>query len=261
MLTVKFLFQGNVLQTAKDDAEHNRKDLIDAVSSIVEGTKETGEDVVIVIPDKDTLLVQVCIELGVHFIFESDEVFKELVEEKVKEAAKEAAKELSDEVKNEEQKEDNEEQMDKDINNLKEEIEGIFKILSKDKIKKILNDEASVAYDTLGNILCGEIKELEELTGCSNSLSERVQELKNNLDTKVKTVEGKYANVKKVMYKIGSLILQVAKVVLGICKFAFDTVTITGTAVARTGVFAANEIKYAGKTIARSFKSNVLGRK
>lgn len=257
MLTVKFLFQGNVLQTAKNDAEHNRKDLIDAVSSIVEGTKETGEDVVVVIPDKDTLLVQVCIELGVHFIFESDEVFKELVEEKVKEAAKE----LSDEVKNEEQKEDNEDQMDKDINNLKEEIEGIFKILSKDKIKKILNDEASVAYDTLGNILCGEIKELEGLTGCSNSLSERVQELKNNLDTKVKTVEGKYANVKKVMYKIGSLILQVAKVVLGICKFAFDTVTITGTAVARTGVFAANEIKYAGKTIARSFKSNVLGRR
>ena len=257
MLTVKFLFQGNVLQTAKNDAEHNKKDLIDAVSSIVEGTKETGEDVVVVIPDKDTLLVQVCIELGVHFIFESDEVFKELVEEKVKEAAKE----LSDEVKNEEQKEDNEDQMDKDINNLKEEIEGIFKILSKDKIKKILNDEASVAYDTLGNILCGEIKELEGLTGCSNSLSERVQELKNNLDTKVKTVEGKYANVKKVMYKIGSLILQVAKVVLGICKFAFDTVTITGTAVARTGVFAANEIKYAGKTIARSFKSNVLGRR
>lgn len=253
MLTVKLLFEGQILECKKENADHNKKDVVDAVVSVLE---EVGEDAVIIIPDGDTLLVQVCIEEGAQFVFESDEVLKELINEKVKEAAKET---IDEDVKKE-QEEDNEEQMNEDVNNLKKDIESIFEILSKDKINKVLNGEASVAYDTLGNILCGEIKDLEGLTGGSNGLSKRVQELKDKLDSKVEKIEGKYTNVKKVMYKIGSLILQVAKVVLGICKFALDAVTISASTVVRTGVFAAKEIRYASKTIGRSFKSNILGK-
>lgn len=247
MLQIKYLYQNKIHACMDEDAECTKELLDEALDILIE---KYGKVPVLVTRDNFDL-ISLCNNKGIKFILEEDVVLEELSDEKVKEAIKETKKE----------EDSKEEQMDNDVNELKTDVESTLKILSKDKIKEILTAKPDVAYYALNTILNGEVKRAEGLTGSSNVFSEKIQEIKDKLDSKVNKVQGKYSDLKKVMYKIGSLILQVVKVLLGICKFALDFVAISGTVVLRTGVLAAKEAKHAGKAIGRSFKFNVLGKR
>lgn len=174
---------------------------------------------------------------------------KEIAEEERANKTKEKVKEVVDMTF---------EQVEAELKETQASVEEAQRLLPKGTIKKIFQAKDHEAYKVM-------------LDGFNESL-DRLRKYASNTAA-FKTIESKFAEAKvkadaflakhgkteKVLSILGQLIRKIAAVILGLAKFAVDTIAILTTMVLRVGVAVAEEVVDSSKAIGSSFNKNILG--
>lgn len=150
------------------------------------------------------------------------------------------------------------EQVEAELKETQASVEEAQRLLPKGTIKKIFQAKDHEAYKVM-------------LDGFNESLNRLIKYASNT--AAFKTIESKFAEAKvkadaflakhgkteKVLSILGQLIRKIAAVILGLAKFAVDTIAILATMVLRVGVAVTEEVVDTSKAIGSSFNKNILG--
>ena len=150
------------------------------------------------------------------------------------------------------------EQVEEELKEAQESVEDALRLVPEGTIKKIIKAKDHEAYKVM---LDGFNESLDRLrkyagnTGAFKTMESKFAEAK----VKVDTFLDKHGKTEKVLSIIGQLIRKIAAVILGLAKFAADTVAILATMVLRVSVAVAEEVVDSSKAIGSSFNKNIFG--
>ena len=150
------------------------------------------------------------------------------------------------------------EQVEEELKEVQASIEDALRLASEGTIKKIFKAKDHEAYkvmlDGFNETLDG-LREYASHTAAFKTIESKFAEAKVKADTFL----AKHGKTEKVLSILGQLIRKIAAVILGLAKFAVDTIAILATMVLRVGVAVAEEVVDSSKAIGSSFNKNIFG--
>lgn len=150
------------------------------------------------------------------------------------------------------------EQVEEELKEVQASVEGALRFVPEGTIKKIFKAKDHEAYkvmlDGFNKTLEG-LREYASHTAAFKTIESKFAEAKVKADTFL----AKHGKTEKVLSILGQLIRKIAAVILGLAKFAVDTIAILATMVLRIGVAVAEEVVDSSKAIGGSFNKNIFG--
>lgn len=150
------------------------------------------------------------------------------------------------------------EQVEEELKEVQASVEDALRLVPERIIKKIFKAKDHEAYkvmlDGFNESLEG-LREYASHTAAFKTIESKFAEAKVKADTFL----AKHGKTEKVLSILGQLIRKIAAVILGLAKFAVDTIAILATMVLRIGVAVAEEVVDSSKAIGGSFNKNIFG--
>ena len=149
------------------------------------------------------------------------------------------------------------EQVEEELKEAQASIEDALRLVPEGTIKKILKAKDHEAYKVMldgFNETLDRLRKYASHTAAFKTMESKFAEAK----VKVDTFLAKHGKTEKVLSILGQLIRKIAAVILGLAKFAVDTVAILATMVLRVSVAVAEEVVDSSKAIGSSFNKNVF---
>lgn len=150
------------------------------------------------------------------------------------------------------------EQVEEELKEAQESVEDALRLVPEGTIKKIIKSKDHEAYKVMldgFNETLDRLRKYASNTGAFKTMESKFAEAK----VKVDTFLDKHGKTEKVLSILGQLIRKIAAVILGLAKFAVDTVAILATMVLRVSVAVAEEVVDSSKAIGSSFNKNIFG--
>ena len=149
------------------------------------------------------------------------------------------------------------EQVEEELKEAQVSIEDALRLVPEGTIKKILKAKDHEAYKVMldgFNESLDRLRKYASHTAAFKTMESKFAEAK----VKVDTFLAKHGKTEKVLSILGQLIRKIAAVILGLAKFAVDSVAILATMVLRVSVAVAEEVVDSSKAIGSSFNKNVF---
>ena len=150
------------------------------------------------------------------------------------------------------------EQVEAELKETQASVEEAQRLLPEGTIKKIFQAKDHEAYKVMLDGFNESIDRLRKYA--SNTAAFKTMESKfAEAKVKADAFLAKHGKTEKVLSILGQLIRKIAAVILGLAKFAVDTIAILTTMVLRVGVAVAEEVVDTSKAIGSSFNKNIFG--
>lgn len=150
------------------------------------------------------------------------------------------------------------EQVEAELKEAQESVEDALRLVPEGTIKEIIKAKDHEAYKVMldgFNETLDRLRKYAGNTGAFKTMESKFAEAKIKVDTFL----DKHGKTEKVLSILGQLIRKIAAVILGLAKFAVDTVAILATMVLRVSVAVAEEVVDSSKAIGSSFNKNIFG--
>ena len=150
------------------------------------------------------------------------------------------------------------EQVEAELKEAQESVEDALRLVPEGTIKEIIKAKDHEAYKVMldgFNETLDRLRKYAGNTGAFKTMESKFAEAK----VKVDAFLDKHGKTEKVLSILGQLIRKIAAVILGLAKFAVDTVAILATMVLRVSVAVAEEVVDSSKAIGSSFNKNIFG--